>query len=72
MKVIFVKELQKVAKKGDIKEMADGYAVNYLIPQGFAKIYNKQTINEISLKAEAKKKTPVAKKKKIVKNKKNK
>jgi len=72
MKVIFVKELQKIAKKGDIKEMADGYAVNYLIPQGFAKIYNKQTMNEISLKAEAKKKAPVAKKKRESKSKKKK
>lgn len=72
MKVIFVKELQKIAKKGDIKEMADGYAVNFLIPQGFARIYNKQTMNEISLKAEAKKKAPVAKKKRESKSKKKK
>lgn len=72
MKVIFVKELQKVAKKGEIKEMADGYAVNFLIPQGLAKIYNKQTINEMSLKAEAKKKAPVAKKKRESKGKKKK
>ncbi|MBU4216791.1 bL9 family ribosomal protein [Candidatus Parcubacteria bacterium] len=72
MKVIFVKELQKVAKKGEIKEMADGYAVNFLIPQGFAKIYNKQTINEMSSKVEAKKKAPVAKKKRESKSKKKK
>lgn len=52
--------------------MADGYAVNFLIPQGFARIYNKQTMNEISLKAEAKKKAPVAKKKRESKSKKKK
>jgi len=72
MKVIFVKELQKVAKKGEIKEMADGYVMNFLVPEGFVKVYNKQTINEMSLKADAKKKAPVAKKKRESKSKKKK
>ena len=36
MKVIFVQELKGKAKAGEIKEVADGYARNYLIPKGFA------------------------------------
>lgn len=36
MKVIFVKDVKNVAKKDTVKEVADGYAANYLIPKGFA------------------------------------
>lgn len=35
MKVIFLQDSPK-AKKGEIKEVADGYARNYLIPRGLA------------------------------------
>jgi len=36
MKVVFIKDLEKIAKKGDEKEVKPGFARNYLLPHGFA------------------------------------
>ena len=36
MKVIFVQDVPKVAKAGEIKEVADGYGRNFLIPKKLA------------------------------------
>lgn len=38
MKVIFVKDQPGGGKKGQMKEVSDGYAKNYLIAKGFAEI----------------------------------
>ncbi len=46
MKVIFIKDLKGQGKKKDIKEVSDGYAMNYLIKNGYAVKYTK-TSNEI-------------------------
>lgn len=36
MKVIFLQDVKGSAKKGDVKEVADGYARNFLIGKGLA------------------------------------
>jgi large subunit ribosomal protein L9 len=36
MKVLFKKDVPDVAQAGQVKDVADGYARNFLIPRGFA------------------------------------
>lgn len=36
MKVLFKKDVGGVGQRGSIKEVSDGYALNFLIPQGLA------------------------------------
>lgn len=42
MKVIFTKDLKGQGRKGDIKEVSDGYAKNFLISKGYAVIANEE------------------------------
>jgi large subunit ribosomal protein L9 len=37
MKVIFLKDVKGKGKKGEVKNVAEGYAHNFLLPKGFAK-----------------------------------
>jgi len=36
MKVLFLKDVKGTARSGEIKEIADGFARNYLLPKGLA------------------------------------
>ncbi len=42
MKVLFIKDLKGQGKKGEIKEVKDGYAQNFLIAKGYATKLNEQ------------------------------
>lgn len=47
MKVVFLKDVKGKGKKGEIKEVAEGYARNFLIKNGHAKEANNQAISEL-------------------------
>lgn len=36
MKILFIKDVKGTAKRGEVKEVAEGHAVNYLLPQKLA------------------------------------
>ena len=47
MKVVFLKDVKGKGKKGEIKEVAEGYARNFLIKNGHAKEANNQAMSEL-------------------------
>lgn len=47
MQVIFIKDLRKQGKKGEIKTVKDGYAQNFLIKNGYAIPVNEQNMNHL-------------------------
>lgn len=53
MKVILTQDVKKHGKKGDIINVSDGYARNYLIPQGLAIEATKASLNDLNLKKKA-------------------
>lgn len=44
MKVIFLQDVPRVGKKYDIKEVNDGYAMNFLLPRKFAEMATPKAI----------------------------
>lgn len=54
MKVVLLKDLKGKGKKGDIINASDGYALNFLIPQGIAKAGTSSNLNEANQAKEAK------------------
>lgn len=53
MKVILLKDVKGTGKKGDVKEVSDGYARNYMIPRGIAAEANSTNINMLNQKKQS-------------------
>jgi len=54
MKVIFTVDVKGQGKKGEMKEVSDGYARNYLLPRKLAEAATADNINAMKLKEKAK------------------
>ncbi len=62
MKVVFLEDVPNVAKAGDIKEVADGYGRNFLLPKKLALISKPGTVATIKAQIEARAEVEQAKK----------
>jgi large subunit ribosomal protein L9 len=47
MKVIFLENVNKVGKKFEVKDVATGYAINFLFPKNLAVVYNDNNLKLI-------------------------
>jgi large subunit ribosomal protein L9 len=52
MRVIFLKDVEKMGKKFEVKEVKDGYARNFLLPQGLAKPATKEALEWLEVQKE--------------------
>ena len=52
MKVLLLKDIKDVGNLGEIKEVADGYARNFLFPQGLAEVATEQNIQRMKQERE--------------------
>jgi large subunit ribosomal protein L9 len=62
MKVVFLEDVKNVAKAGDVKEVADGYARNFLLPKNLALVNKPGAVNSVKAIIEAKAELEQAKK----------
>ena len=52
MKIILLKDIKNLGKEGDVKEVADGYARNFLLPKNLVKIATKKALGELEKEKE--------------------
>ena len=56
MKVVLMQEVKGLGQPGQIKDVADGYARNYLLPQGLATIATPGAVKEVEQRQAAERK----------------
>ena len=50
MKVIFLQDVPRVGKKYDVKEVNDGYAMNFLLPRKLVELATPKSIAELEIR----------------------
>ncbi|MEK7175744.1 MAG: 50S ribosomal protein L9 [Patescibacteria group bacterium] len=68
MKVIFLQNVPKAGKRHDIKEVNDGYAINFLLPKKLVKIATNSFISEFKKNQEKSLKETEERQKKLIEN----
>ena len=54
MKVLLLQDVSGQGKKGELKDVSEGYARNFLLPKGLAVEANKDNMNALAIKEKAK------------------
>lgn len=66
MKVILIQNVKNVGKKGDVVDVAEGYANNFLIKKGLAINQNKANLNDLNKQKEEERKLDLANREKAL------
>ncbi|MDD4762099.1 MAG: 50S ribosomal protein L9 [Candidatus Pacebacteria bacterium] len=53
MKIILLEDVKKIGRRFEIKNVSDGYARNFLIPRGLAKIADSKSVEKIEQEKKA-------------------
>jgi len=53
LKVVFLKEVPNVARAGEVKEVAEGYGRNYLLPKGLAVLATNAELKKLEARQQA-------------------
>ena len=57
MKIILIQDVKKLGKKGDVIDVNDGYARNYILPQKLGVEANSRNLNDLKLQRSNEEKT---------------
>jgi len=52
MRIILLQDIDKIGKKYEVKDVADGYARNFLIPKGLVKLVSKESLKWLEMQKE--------------------